>query len=177
MVGEALYLGCGLSVPCSSRLCTPPDNQQSRDVVILIVHLAIDYELGSRYRFGVVADRQAPTLHFPGSKPIFFRRFITPTSEMVSMYKRSLTRLQFCHSERSEESVSPRSCVRDEILGFAQWCILQVRVHKPIGFCHSERSEESRPSRMILGIRILRFAQCFANEEVAVNELMKRLSF
>ena len=52
-----------------------------------IFHLG--YELGSRYRFGVVADRQAPTLHFPGSKPIFFRRFITPTSEMVSMYPSS----------------------------------------------------------------------------------------
>src|SRR5215212_1125907 len=52
-----------------------------------IFHLS--HELGCASALGVVAHRQAPALYFPRTKPVFFRRFITPTSEMVSMYPNS----------------------------------------------------------------------------------------
>src|ERR1043165_2847543 len=39
-----------------------------------------------RDTLGVVSDGQAPTLYLPRTKPVFFSRFITPTSEIVSMH-------------------------------------------------------------------------------------------
>ena len=117
-----------------------------------------------RARFGF---SEAWILHpQTGSLPTrFFASLRMTTSSLV----RLLLLLRLQSTERSEESVSPRSCVRDEILHFVQNDKTQLVCVHELARCTTERSQESRPSRMILGIRILRFAQ---NDKTQTGRLL-----